>query len=55
MEQFLVKGGHVGKIVSYLFMSLDGVVESSDQWHFPYFNDEMGQRSAGPPIFTRPS
>jgi dihydrofolate reductase len=30
------------KIVSGLFMSLDGVVESPDQWHFPYFNDEMG-------------
>jgi dihydrofolate reductase len=32
----------VGKIVSYFFMSLDGVVEAPDQWHFPYFNDEMG-------------
>jgi len=32
----------VGRIVSYFFMSLDGVVESPDQWHFPYFNDEMG-------------
>jgi hypothetical protein len=21
---------------------LDGVVEAPDQWHFPYFNDEMG-------------
>ena len=30
------------KIVSGLFISLDGVVESPDQWHFPYFNDEMG-------------
>ena len=25
-----------------LFMALDGVVEAPDQWHFPYFNDEMG-------------
>ncbi|MFG1954438.1 dihydrofolate reductase family protein [Micromonospora sp. NPDC048830] len=25
-----------------LFISLDGVVEAPDQWHFPYFNDEMG-------------
>jgi dihydrofolate reductase len=33
----------VGKIVSYFFMSLDGVVEAPDQWHFPYFNDEMGE------------
>jgi dihydrofolate reductase len=24
------------------FMSLDGVVESPETWHFPYFNDEMG-------------
>jgi dihydrofolate reductase len=32
----------MGKIVSSFFISLDGVVESPDQWHFPYFNDEMG-------------
>ena len=31
------------KIVAGLFMSLDGVVEAPDQWHFPYFNDEMGE------------
>lgn len=31
------------KITAGLFMSLDGVVEAPDQWHFPYFNDEMGQ------------
>ncbi|MFB4290799.1 dihydrofolate reductase family protein [Nonomuraea sp. ATR24] len=30
------------KIVSGLFISLDGVVEAPDQWHFPYFDDEMG-------------
>ncbi len=30
------------KIKSYFFISLDGVVESPDKWHFPYFNDEMG-------------
>jgi dihydrofolate reductase len=30
------------KIVSNFFMSLDGVVGSPDQWHFPYFDDEMG-------------
>ena len=30
------------KIVAELFISLDGVVEAPDQWHFPYFNDEMG-------------
>jgi dihydrofolate reductase len=31
------------KIVAGLFISLDGVYEAPDQWHFPYFNDEMGQ------------
>lgn len=30
------------KIVASLFISLDGVVEAPDEWHFPYFNDEMG-------------
>src|SRR4051794_16292687 len=31
------------KITAGLFISLDGVVEAPDQWHFPYFNDEMGE------------
>ena len=31
------------KIKSYFFFSLDGVVESPDQWHFPYLDDEMGE------------
>ena len=30
------------KIKSYFFISLDGVVESPDKWHFPYFDDQMG-------------
>ncbi|MET9558912.1 dihydrofolate reductase family protein [Streptomyces tauricus] len=30
------------KISAGLFIALDGVVEAPDQWHFPYFNDEMG-------------
>lgn len=30
------------KIVSDLFISLDGVIDAPDQWHFPYYNDEMG-------------
>jgi dihydrofolate reductase len=30
------------KIVANFFISLDGVVESPDQWHFQYFDDEMG-------------
>jgi dihydrofolate reductase len=31
----------MGKIVSNFFISLDGVVEAPDQWHFPYLDDEM--------------
>lgn len=30
------------KIVAGLFISLDGVVEAPETWHFPYFSDEMG-------------
>jgi dihydrofolate reductase len=30
------------KIVAGMFISLDGVVEAPDQWHFPWFNEEMG-------------
>jgi len=32
----------MGRIVSNFFISLDGVVESPDKWHFPYFDDDMG-------------
>ena len=32
----------MGRIVSNFFISLDGVVEAPDKWHFPYFDDEMG-------------
>ncbi|BBY18987.1 dihydrofolate reductase family protein [Mycolicibacterium litorale] len=31
------------KIKAGLFIALDGVVEAPDQWHFPYFDDEMGE------------
>lgn len=31
------------KIVAGEFVSLDGVMESPDQWHFPYWSDEMGE------------
>ena len=31
------------KVIASEFVSLDGVMESPDQWHFPYFNDEMGE------------
>ena len=30
------------KITAGLFVSLDGVAEAPDTWHFPYFNNEMG-------------
>jgi dihydrofolate reductase len=30
------------KIIAGVFISLDGVVEDPQDWHFPYFNDEMG-------------
>ncbi|MEU6511264.1 dihydrofolate reductase family protein [Streptomyces sp. NPDC046942] len=30
------------KISAGLFIAADGVVESPEKWHFPYFNDEMG-------------
>jgi dihydrofolate reductase len=30
------------KILATLLISLDGVVDGLDQWHFAYFNDEMG-------------
>jgi dihydrofolate reductase len=31
------------KITADLFIALDGVVEDPHLWHFPYFNDEMGE------------
>lgn len=31
------------KIVAGLFVSIDGVFESPNEWVFPYFNDEVGQ------------
>lgn len=31
------------KITAGLFIALDGVVEDPHLWHFPYFNDEMGE------------
>ena len=30
------------KIIAGLFISLDGVVESPQNWQLPYFNDELG-------------
>ncbi|MFC6880138.1 MULTISPECIES: dihydrofolate reductase family protein [Actinomadura] len=31
------------KITAGLFISIDGVVEDPQDWHFPYFNEEMGE------------
>ena len=31
------------KVVAAEFVSLDGVFEAPDQWHFPYFDEEMGE------------
>ena len=33
----------MGRIVSNFFISFDGVVEAPNEWHFPYFDEEMGQ------------
>jgi len=32
----------MGFIKSGLFISLDGVIEAPETWHFPYFDDQMG-------------
>jgi dihydrofolate reductase len=31
------------RVIVSEFVSLDGVIESPDQWHFPYWSDEMGE------------
>jgi len=31
------------RVVASEFVSLDGVMESPEKWHFPYFDDEMGE------------
>jgi dihydrofolate reductase len=31
------------KVVASEIVSLDGVVESPEKWHFPYFNDQMAE------------
>src|SRR3954452_2856561 len=33
----------MGKIVSNFFISMDGVVEAPHEWHFPYFDEQMGK------------
>ena len=35
-------------ITASMFMALDGVVDPGvGNWHFPYFNEEMGRAVAG--------
>ena len=31
------------KVIASEFVSLDGVFEAPEKWHFPYFDEEMGQ------------
>jgi dihydrofolate reductase len=31
------------RVVASEFVSVDGVMESPEKWHFPYFDEEMGQ------------
>ena len=31
------------KVVLSMYETLDGVVEAPNTWHFPYFNEEMGE------------
>src|SRR5215203_1840184 len=31
------------KLISSLFISADGVAEIDPEWHFPYFDDDMGR------------
>ncbi len=31
------------KVVAWEFISLDGVIEAPHEWHFPYFDEEMGE------------
>jgi dihydrofolate reductase len=33
----------VRRVIVSEFVSLDGVMEAPDKWHFPYWSDEMGQ------------
>jgi dihydrofolate reductase len=33
----------VSKLYSYTYVSLDGVIESPEQWSSPFFSDEMGR------------
>lgn len=38
-----MKGSQHMKIVVSQFISLDGVIEAPENWHFPYISDDMGE------------
>jgi dihydrofolate reductase len=33
----------VGKVIAAEFVSLDGVMDTSERWHLPYFNEQLWQ------------
>ena len=37
----------MAKVISTLFISADGVAEIDPDWHFPYFDENMGRAVAG--------
>ena len=37
------KGPRNGETISTLFIAADGVAEIDPDWHFPYFDDNMGR------------
>src|SRR5215212_12099805 len=37
----------MAKVISTLFISADGVAEIDPDWHFPYFDDNMGRAVGG--------
>jgi len=38
-----IGGDRMRRISASEFVSLDGDIEAPDQWHLPYFDEEMGQ------------
>jgi len=43
----------MAKVVSTLFISADGVAEIDPDWHFPYFDDNMGRAVTDKSVFRR--
>lgn len=40
------------KVIAVEFLSLDGMVGTPDQWHSPYFDDEMGRLETASLLWT---